>query len=124
MTKLRIFTDREYRYKNRTHNKHITELTGIIKNKTNDNNNYKELMRETVNMLAKTNSFSQFIYKTYSELYTTYNNITFTLQDYKKTLFVTEQKLNEIEELYENLEELYNEKVTECEKLKNENKIN
>jgi arsenate reductase-like glutaredoxin family protein len=57
-------------------------------------------------------------------LYTTYNNITFTLQDYKKTLFVTEQKLNEIEELYENLEELYNEKVTECEKLKNENKIN
>ena len=40
MTKLRIFTDREYRYKNRTHNKHITELTGIIKNKTNDNNNY------------------------------------------------------------------------------------
>lgn len=119
MTNYHICTDRTYRYKNRSYNKKITELSTDIKKKTIKINNYRDWCREATNWLARTNTFNRFIYNTYSELYTKYNNLVCTTNETKQILNDTRQKLEETEEMYDNLEQLYNDKVAECKRLTN-----
>lgn len=54
MTNYHICTDRTYRYKNRSYNKKITELSTDIKKKTIKINNYRDWCREATNWLART----------------------------------------------------------------------
>jgi hypothetical protein len=119
MTKYYVCTDRANRYKNRSFNKKITELSTDIKKKTIKINDYRDWGRQAINWIARTNAFNKFIYNTYSELYTKYNDLLCTSAETKRILNDTKQKLNEIEELYDNLEQLYNDKVAECKSLAN-----
>ena len=122
MVKLYITTDRTFRYDVRSNNKQLFELNNTIKKKTNDLNMYIEDNRQICNSLSRTNGFNRMIYNSYSELYKKYTNIIGEFDKCRNYLLQKEKELEENVNLYNNLEDIYNEKVTECEKLKNSEK--
>jgi len=90
-----------------------------IKKKTDEVHKYIEDNRQIGNVLSRTNKFNRIIYTTYSELYNKYIDIIAVFDKTRVSFNETKQKLDETTELYENLVEIYNDKVSECERLKN-----
>ncbi len=119
MVKLYITTDRTHRYNVRTNNKQISELHNVIKKKTDEVHMCIENNRQNYNVLSRTNGFNRMIYTAYSELYKKYVNLIEDFNKCRTSLEATENKLQNVNEMYENLEDIYNERVTECERLKN-----
>ena len=118
MVKLYITTDRTFRYNNRCNEKQISEMKHIIKKKTDEVHSYIEHNRRLGNVLSRTNGFNRMIYDTYSQLYRKYTDVIQNFDKLRVTLRETEKKLAETTEMYENLEDIYNDKVAECERLK------
>ena len=118
MVKLYITTDRTFRYNNRCNEKQISEMKHIIKKKTDEVHSCIEHNRRLGNVLSRTNGFNRMIYDTYSQLYRKYTDVIQNFDKMRVTLRETEKKLTETTEMYENLEQIYNDKVAECERLK------
>lgn len=118
MVKLYITTDRTFRYNKRCNEKQVSEMKHIIKKKTDEMNKCIEHNRRLGNVLSRTNGFNRMIYDTYSQLYRKYTDVIQNFDKLRVTLRETEKKLAETTEMYENLEDIYNDKVAECERLK------
>lgn len=138
MVKIYTVTDRTHRYHVRNNRKNINELHSIIQKKNVEIDNYRTILVKNTNTISRTNGFNRFLYNTYSELYNKYNTLMSDINGWKSSLQNAEKciheqsetiknmnkELDETKDMYDNLEELYNEKVTECERLKNNNNVN